>query len=612
MQRVKFSKISTEKASTRQPRETFRLSSAAHNYFLDSYQPRKKPTRPHPIPNPVAKLFNRESSLEGYTSEAGNSHTMHDISRTGSRPLVVGRDVACEVCFPMARLGPGDGGPAEGGRGRNYAKRRNLPCENPSDFRAEQCAAFDDVPYSGQLLKWYPHYDPTRPCALICRGEQSLENTEGRLRQETSAEKTLPRDATDALQLDSEETIVVQLADKVEDGTKCYIDSVDVCIGGECMKVGCDLRVGSNRNTDPCGVCGGNGSSCQSRYSWSLESISACSKSCGGGFKIARAVCKAIGPDDTVVDDSYCDPDNRPEKTLLPCNTHPCTAKVTSEVHVEGRVTACKDRMNGIFMILSNTSEERKASECLGYVTHGERGCEKCVTEKESMSMKEEREQSLTLELAIFNGWVAGEWSMCSASCGGGSRTRTIFCTEENGNETTKPHRRQGMEFHSVTRASSTFRQIRHVCGIYGYEVYSRGDVMVAVIKYAFGSGIRLLGRDIVAIKRPDDGKVGEGLLKRSQPVPVDTNRIRIFDLYRSSCLTTNAATRTNPVTRKLATPSRVPCGRPINGARTPRDATGKGVFIATQCDGRKTCRGLGRSGIYYRVKMSPLLENSV
>lgn len=27
---------------------------------------------------------------------------------------------------------------------------------------------------------------------------------------------------------------------------------------------------------------------------------------------------------------------------------------------------------------------------------------------------------------------------MCSASCGGGSRARAIFCTEENGNETTK------------------------------------------------------------------------------------------------------------------------------------------------------------------------------
>ncbi|KAF3423167.1 hypothetical protein E2986_06800 [Frieseomelitta varia] len=204
-------------------------------------------------------------------------------------------------------------------------------------------------------------HEEIRPCALICRGEQSLENTGSRLRQETSVEKTLPHDATDALQLDSEETIVVQLADKVDDGTKCYTDSMDVCIGGDCMKVGCDLRVGSNKNTDPCGVCGGNGSSCQSRYSWSLESISACSKSCGGGFKIAMAVCKAVGSDENVVDDSYCDPDNKPEKTLIPCNTHPCSAK-----------------------------------------------------------------------------WVAGEWSMCSASCGGGSRTRNIFCTEENGNETAK------------------------------------------------------------------------------------------------------------------------------------------------------------------------------
>ncbi|KAK2582675.1 hypothetical protein KPH14_004950 [Odynerus spinipes] len=251
-------------------------------------------------------------------------------------------------------------------------------CEKPSDFRAEQCAAFDDVPYSGQLLKWYPHYDPARPCSLICRGEQSLESTVNRLRQqqqqqqqlqlqqqqrsqEGTNEKTLPRDAQDALRFDADETIVVQLADKVEDGTRCYVDGYDVCINGECMKVGCDLRVGSNKNTDACGVCGGNGSSCQSRYAWNLESISACSKSCGGGFKIATPVCKAVGTDDRVVNDSHCKADERPEKTFVPCNTHPCTTK-----------------------------------------------------------------------------WISGEWSKCSASCGGGIRTRSVFCTEENGNETTK------------------------------------------------------------------------------------------------------------------------------------------------------------------------------
>ncbi|XP_054005175.1 protein madd-4 isoform X1 [Hylaeus anthracinus] len=250
-------------------------------------------------------------------------------------------------------------------KGRPWSTKYKIcspePCEKPTDFRAEQCAEFDDVPYSGQLLKWYPHYDPSRPCALICRGEQSLEDTGDQLREETSVEKILPGEATEALQLDSDETIVVQLADKVKDGTKCYTEGTDVCIAGECMKVGCDLRVGSNKNTDACGVCGGNGSSCQSRYSWSLESISACSISCGGGFKLAMAVCKTTEIDESVVDDSYCDPDTRPEKTRMPCNTHPCTAK-----------------------------------------------------------------------------WITGDWSMCSVSCGGGSRTRAIFCTEENGNETTK------------------------------------------------------------------------------------------------------------------------------------------------------------------------------
>lgn len=37
--------------------------------------------------------------------------------------------------------------------------------------------------------------------------------------------------------LDSDETIVVQLAEKVIDGTKCNNDpdSFDVCIGGNCM-----------------------------------------------------------------------------------------------------------------------------------------------------------------------------------------------------------------------------------------------------------------------------------------------------------------------------------------------------------------------------------------
>ncbi|KAI4477094.1 hypothetical protein M0802_014781 [Mischocyttarus mexicanus] len=117
------------------------------------------------------------------------------------------------------------------------------PCEKPSDYRGEQCAAFDDIPYSGQLLKWYPHYNPARPCSLICRGEQSLDNSVNRLEQQQqrqqqqqgSNKRTLNHDAQDDLQFDTDETIVVQLAEKVEDGTRCYLDGHDICINGECM-----------------------------------------------------------------------------------------------------------------------------------------------------------------------------------------------------------------------------------------------------------------------------------------------------------------------------------------------------------------------------------------
>lgn len=42
-------------------------------------------------------------------------------------------------------------------------------CPEQQDFRAQQCAAYNDVPYDGALFKWAPHYDYSEPCALTCR-----------------------------------------------------------------------------------------------------------------------------------------------------------------------------------------------------------------------------------------------------------------------------------------------------------------------------------------------------------------------------------------------------------------------------------------------------------
>lgn len=113
------------------------------------------------------------------------------------------------------------------------------PCDKPFDSRSEQCSDFDSVPYSEQLLKWYPYYDPSRPCALICRGEQPNSSNAAVVETAASAAEQIralkERLLSSAEEYESDESIVVQLAEKVQDGTRCYPDSQDVCINGECM-----------------------------------------------------------------------------------------------------------------------------------------------------------------------------------------------------------------------------------------------------------------------------------------------------------------------------------------------------------------------------------------
>lgn len=72
------------------------------------------------------------------------------------------------------------------------------------DFRAQQCSAHADVRFQGQYHEWLPVYnDPENPCALKCKAKGS--------------------------------GFVVELAPKVLDGTRCYTESLDMCISGVCQ-----------------------------------------------------------------------------------------------------------------------------------------------------------------------------------------------------------------------------------------------------------------------------------------------------------------------------------------------------------------------------------------
>uniref|UniRef100_A0AAY4BE05 ADAMTS-like 3 n=1 Tax=Denticeps clupeoides TaxID=299321 RepID=A0AAY4BE05_9TELE len=130
------------------------------------------------------------------------------------------------------------------GRNIRYRTCSNTDCPLESgDFRTQQCSAHNDIKYQGQTYEWIPvTNDPVAPCALKCHARGK--------------------------------NLVVELAPKVLDGTRCRTDSLDMCINGICQEVGCDRQLGSNAREDNCGVCTGNGSTCRLVRGQTLSHVS--------------------------------------------------------------------------------------------------------------------------------------------------------------------------------------------------------------------------------------------------------------------------------------------------------------------------------------------------
>uniref|UniRef100_A0A8D3DF08 ADAM metallopeptidase with thrombospondin type 1 motif 2 n=1 Tax=Scophthalmus maximus TaxID=52904 RepID=A0A8D3DF08_SCOMX len=131
--------------------------------------------------------------------------------------------------------------PANGGRtcvGATYQFQicNSNECEDIySDTREEQCHTSDprfEVHSNKHHWLPYEHPDPNKRCHLHCQSKETRD--------------------------------VVFMQRMVLDGTRCsYKDPHSVCVRGECERVGCDGTVGSSKQEDKCGVCGGDNSSCK-------------------------------------------------------------------------------------------------------------------------------------------------------------------------------------------------------------------------------------------------------------------------------------------------------------------------------------------------------------
>ncbi|KAK9409767.1 papilin [Crotalus adamanteus] len=124
-----------------------------------------------------------------------------------------------------------DGGSSCIGPAQSYRSCNIQDCpEGSKDFRAEQCAEFDGTEFQGKKYKWLPYYGAPNKCELNC----------------------IPKG----------ENFYYRQKDTVIDGTPCEPGTNDICVQGTCHAVGCDKMLDSSQKEDKCLQCGGNGRAC--------------------------------------------------------------------------------------------------------------------------------------------------------------------------------------------------------------------------------------------------------------------------------------------------------------------------------------------------------------
>uniref|UniRef100_A0A8C1MKU7 Uncharacterized protein n=1 Tax=Cyprinus carpio TaxID=7962 RepID=A0A8C1MKU7_CYPCA len=113
------------------------------------------------------------------------------------------------------------------------------------EFMSQQCSATDQKllsvsPDSSSVYTWIPavgYSSGDAQCKLMCRSR--------------------------------EQDFMVSRGSQFIDGTRCKAahtaprGSISACLGGKCQLFGCDGVTHSGKVEDVCGVCGGNGSTCQ-------------------------------------------------------------------------------------------------------------------------------------------------------------------------------------------------------------------------------------------------------------------------------------------------------------------------------------------------------------
>ncbi|XP_033613536.1 ADAMTS-like protein 1 [Fukomys damarensis] len=340
------------------------------------------------------------------------------------------------------------------GRNIRYRTCSNADCPpEAGDFRAQQCSAHNDVKYHGQFYEWLPvSNDPDNPCSLKCQAKGTA--------------------------------LVVELAPKVLDGTRCYPASLDMCISGLCQIVGCDHQLGSTAKEDNCGVCNGDGSTCrlvrgQYKSQLSATKLEDTVVAIPYGSRHIRLVLK--GPDHLyletktlqgtkgenslsstgtfLVDNSSVEFQKFPDKEILRM-TGPLTADFIIKIRNAGSADStvqfifhqpivhrwretdffpCSATCGGGYQLTSAECHDLRSSRVVAD--------QYCHYYPENVKPKPRLQECNLDPCPASDGykqimpydlyhplprWEATPWTACSSSCGGGIQSRAVSCEEED------------------------------------------------------------------------------------------------------------------------------------------------------------------------------------
>ncbi|KAM4719507.1 A disintegrin and metalloproteinase with thrombospondin motifs 6 [Anableps anableps] len=156
-------------------------------------------------------------------------------------------------------------------------------------------------------------------------------------------------------------------------------------------------------------------------FSWHHLPWSECSATCAGGSQKQEVVCKRLD-DNSLVQNSYCEPDSKPPENLKDCNTEPCPPEwFIGDWSECGKTCDGGTRSRTVLCIRKIGPAKEETLEDTFCLTH--RPIEKESCNNQSCPPK----------------WVTLEWSECTPKCGPGFKHRIALCKSSDLTKTFPP-----------------------------------------------------------------------------------------------------------------------------------------------------------------------------